>query len=75
MVEITYLQVVLFITFIWIIARLAVVAKTKNFSIKRELQLLMVYVCIVVIFRFVYFGFHLEHGKIPTLELVTKKGC
>ena len=33
------------------------------------MQLLLVYVCIVVIFRFVYFGFHLENGKIPTLKI------
>ena len=69
MIEITYLQLFLLITIIWIITRLVVAAKTKAFSIKRELQLLLVYVCIVVIFRFVYFGFHLENGKIPTLKI------
>ena len=69
MIEITYLQLFLLITIIWIITRLVVAAKTKAFSIKRELQLLLVYVCIVVIFRFVYFGFHLENGKIPPLKI------
>ena len=69
MIEITYLQLFLLITIIWIITRLAVAAKTKAFSIKREMQLLLVYVCIVVIFRFVYFGFHLENGKIPPLKI------
>ncbi len=31
--------------------------------------MLLVYVCIVVIVRFVYFGFHLEDGKIQTLKV------
>ena len=69
MLEITYIQLILFTTIIWLITRLAVAIKTKTFSIKREIQLLLVYGCIVVIFRFVYFGFHLENGKIPTLKL------
>ncbi len=69
MIEITYFQIFLFTTIIWIITRFAVGVNTKVFSIKREIQMLLVYVCIVVIFRFVYFGFHLENGKIPTLKV------
>ena len=69
MIEITYAQLFIFITLIWIIARLAVAIKSKTFSLKRELQLLLVYVCIVVISRFVYFGFHLENGRIQTLKV------
>ncbi|MCR5250756.1 MAG: VanZ family protein [Lachnospiraceae bacterium] len=68
MIEITYLQLFLFITFLWIAARFAVAVKTKTFSAKQELKMLLVYICIVVICRFVYFGFHLEDGKIPTLK-------
>jgi glycopeptide antibiotics resistance protein len=69
MIEITYFQLFLFITIIWIISRFAVAKYTKTFSVKREIQLLLVYVCIVVIFRFVYFGFHLENGRIPVLRI------
>ena len=69
MIEITYFQLFWFITIIWIMIRFAVAIKTKAFSVKRELKLLLVYVCIVVICRFVYFGFHLEDGKIPTLKV------
>ena len=69
MIEITYFQMFLFITVIWIITRSAVAIKTKTFSIKRELQMLLVYICIVVISRFVYFGYHLENGKIPALKV------
>ena len=69
MLEITYFQLFIFITIIWIITRLVVAINSKTFSVKREFQLLLVYVCIVVISRFVYFGFHLENGRIPTLKL------
>ena len=69
MIEITYFQLFLFITIIWIMIRFAVAIKTKAFSVKQELKLLLVYVCIVVICRFVYFGFHLEDGKIPALKV------
>ena len=69
MIEITYFQLFLFTTIIWIITRLIVAIKSKAFSVKRECQMLLVYVCIVVIFRFVYFGYHLVNGKIPTLKL------
>ena len=69
MLEITYFQLLIFISIIWIITRLDIAIKSKTFSLKRECQLLLVYVCIIVISRFVYFGFHLEDGKIPTLKI------
>ena len=69
MIEITFFQLWLITTILWIITRFAVAIKEKKASVKREIQLLLVYVCIVVIFRFVYFGFHLENGKLPTLKL------
>ena len=73
MIEITYFQLFLFITILWIITRSVLAIKSKTFSVKRECQLLLVYVCVVVICRFVYFGFHLENGKIPTLKLGYEK--
>ena len=69
MIEITFLQLWIFITILWGIIRIAVAINTKTFTVKREIQLLLVYVCIVVIFRFVYFGFHLENGRIPALKV------
>ena len=69
MIEITFLQLWIFITILWGIIRIAVAINTKTFTVKREIQLLLVYVCIVVIFRFVYFGFHLENGRIPALTV------
>ncbi len=69
MIEITFFQLWLITTILWIITRIAVAIKEKKASVKREIQLLLVYVCIVVIFRFVYFEFHLDNGKLPTLKL------
>ena len=69
MIEITFLQLWFITTILWIITRIAVAIKEKKASVKREIQLLLVYVCIVVIFRFVYFEFHPENGKLPTLKL------
>ena len=68
MIEITYVQLLIGITLLWILTRLIVGVKNKRFSIKRELQLLLVYICIIVIARFVYFGFHLEHGRLSTMK-------
>ena len=51
MIEITYFQLFLFITIIWIITRCIIAIRLKTFSVKREIQLLLVYVCIVVICR------------------------
>ena len=69
MIEITYLQLVLIVTVVWMIARLLVAKKNGAFSIKRELQMLLVYICLVVIFRFVYFEFELVDGKIQPLQI------
>ncbi len=69
MLEITYIQLFLFTTIIWLIIRFVVSIRAKSFSITREIQLLLVYVCIVVICRFVYFGFRLENGRIPVLKV------
>ncbi len=69
MIVISFLQLFLFTTIIWIITRLVAAIKTKSFSVKREIQLLLVYVCIVVIFRFTYFEFHKVNGKIQLLGL------
>ena len=65
MIEITFLQLWILITILWGIIRIAVAINTKTFTVKREIQLLLVYVR----FRFVYFGFHLENGRIPALKV------
>ncbi|MBQ8950956.1 MAG: VanZ family protein [Eubacterium sp.] len=69
MIHILFSQIIVFITVLWVITRCAVALKTKQFTLKRELQMLLVYVCIVVISRFVYCGFHLVNGRIPELKI------
>ena len=69
MIEITYMQMFVFITLIWVIARFVIAIRSKKFSVKRELQMLLVYICLVVIARFVYFPLHYVDGEIGTLMI------
>ena len=73
MFEITCFQLLLLVTLIWIVIRAIIAVRSRTFSFKRELLMLLVYICIVVIFRFVYFGFHLVDGKIPPLKIGFEK--
>lgn len=68
MFEITYWQMLAGITVVWVIARIIVAIKTKKFSIKRELQLLLVYICIIVIARIVDFPMRHVNGHIGTMK-------
>lgn len=73
MIEISYLQMFIFITLIWILARSLISIRSKKFSVKRELQMLLVYICLVVIARFVYFPLHFVDGKLGTLKVGLSK--
>lgn len=72
-VEISYLQMFVFITFIWVLIRLFIAIRFKRVSIKNELKMLLMYVCLVVIARFVYFPLHRVDGKIGTLIIGHKE--
>ena len=67
MIEITYYQMLAAITVIWVVVRSAACLKNKSFKWKREIRLLLFYICIVVIARFVYFPLHRVDGRIGTL--------
>ena len=69
MIKISYIQMFAFITLIWILVRSVIVIRLRKFSAKRELQMLLVYTCLVVITRFVYFPLHHVDGKIGTLTI------
>lgn len=58
---------VLTISVVWVIIRAICSVKTKRFAVKRELQLLLVYVCIVVVVRFTFCPFGKVDGKIQPL--------
>ena len=69
MIKISYMQMYIFITIVWILVRATIAIAFKNFSVKRELQMLLVYICLVVIARFVYFPLHHVDGKIGSLTI------
>ena len=71
MIPIPYLPVMIGITLLWILVRAVVCYKTKNFSWKREAQLILVYICIVVVARFTFFPFSKVDGKVQQLMLDT----
>ncbi len=62
-----------FITIMWIIFRSVIAVKNKRISIKNELKLLLVYICIIVIARFVYFPMHMENGRVVPLNFDSSK--
>ena len=63
------MQMFAFITVCWVLARSVIAVTTRKLSVRRELQMLLVYICLVVIARFVYFPLHLVDGKIGTLTI------
>lgn len=67
MIPISYLSVVTCITLLWILVRVLVCKKSGTFSWKREAQLMLVYICIVVVARFTFFPFSRVEGKIQPL--------
>ena len=73
MLEISYLQMVIAISVIWVIIRTICSVKAKRFDFKRELQLLLVYICIVVVVRFTFCPFGKVNGKIQPLLFDAEK--
>ena len=67
MVEISYRAMVAAISVLWCAVRGAVAIKEKKVDLKREMQLLLVYVCIVVIVRFTFCPFGRVDGQIQPL--------
>lgn len=67
MIHIPFNLTILFITLLWVLVRLAVYFKTKVFSGKREVQLLLVYICLVVVVRLTFFPFSKVGGKVQPL--------
>ncbi len=71
--EITYLDMIIAVTIIWIAVRGFAAIKSRRVSVSREAQLLLLYVCIIVIARFVYFPLHHVDGHIDTLRFDASK--
>lgn len=72
-IEITYMVVFIFITFMWIVTRGICSIRHKKVDWKYEAKLLTVYICFVVIARIVYFPMRLVEGRIASLILDVDK--
>lgn len=67
LVEIFYSQMVIAISALWLLVRGICWIKNKRIDWKREAQLLLVYICIVVVVRFTFCPFGKVDGKIQPL--------
>lgn len=67
MLEIPYSAMLIVISAIWLLVRAIVWIKEKRFYWKRELLLLLVYVCIVVVVRFSFCPMAKVNGKLQPL--------
>ena len=69
MIQITYKAALLAISIIWLIVRIFILSKSKSINLKREAQLILVYICLIVVARFTFFPFEKLNGKIQPLIL------
>lgn len=67
MIEIPYSTMVVLISVLWILVRITVNGKNKTICWKRELQLILVYICLIVVARFTFCPFGKVDGKIAPL--------
>lgn len=67
MIQISYAFMVIMISVLWLVVRAVVWTKQKRIEWKRELQLLLVYICIIVVTRFTFCPFGKVDGKIQPL--------
>ena len=67
MVNISFLAGELFFTGIWLAVRIIIWIRAKGIDFKRELMLLLMYINLAVIIRFVFFPFFPENGKVLPL--------
>ena len=66
MIQIPYKLTVSVIWMLWLIARI-LCNRNKKVNWKREAQLMLVYICIIVIVRFTFFPFGKVDGKVQPL--------
>ena len=73
MIQISYASMVVCISMIWCLIRVIFAIRNKQINWKREIQLLLVYICIVVIARFTFFPFSKVNDKIQPLIFESAK--
>ena len=67
MISISFSFAIAAISLLWVLIRLAVCIRQKKVFWKREFQLILVYICIVVVTRFTFFPFGKVDGQIQPL--------
>ena len=67
MIQISYTAMLIFISILWLLVRGVVCYRSKFFSRQRELELLLIYICLIVVARFTFFPFSKVDGKIQPL--------
>jgi glycopeptide antibiotics resistance protein len=67
MLCISYSAMLVFISMVWLLTRVYYCVKSRRCSLKRELQLLPVYICLIVVARFTFFPFGTVNGRIQPL--------
>lgn len=73
MIQISYPSVVVLISVIWCLVRAVCAIKNKRVNWLREIQLLFVYICLIVVARFTFFPFSTVNGKIQPLIFESEK--
>jgi len=66
---VSFSAVVAVITVLWVIGRVIIALLSKKIVYKRELQLLLIYMCIIGLTRLTFFPFHLVNGKIQPMTV------
>ena len=67
MISISFTAAIIAISIAWLIIRAGFWIKNKGIDFAREAQLMLVYICIVVVVRFTFFAFGKVDGKITPL--------
>lgn len=67
MIEIHYSTMVLVISILWILFRAGICLKTRRYSWSREMRLILVYICLIVVVRFTFCPFGRIDGEIQPL--------
>jgi len=66
MIKISYTAMLVLISLLWLISRIRI-NQGKTVSCKREVQLMLVYICLIVIVRFTFCPFGKVDGRIQPL--------
>ena len=67
MIEIPFSGTMILITFLWVSVRMVFWFRNKRIFPKRELELILVYICLAVVARFTFFPFSKVDGYIQPL--------